>query len=169
MENYNTKLKKKPILCAKCMSPLQIQKIKPDPAWLVWFQSQTHSCLLTSFEFFDPTHPSSKFSKIQQRKNLSLSLAMAPHFVFPQSLRELEEDHEDNRLYAQNSTDVASLRSSELEEFVKGFSLSLTLSHFLNNSVWLLRKWKWKWKRNSKLNFYSNFDSFCTFIWIIWT
>ena len=51
---------------------------------------------------------------------------MAPHFVFPQSLRELEEDHEDNRLYAQNSIDVASLRSSELEEFVKGLSLSLS-------------------------------------------
>ncbi|XP_030925777.1 condensin complex subunit 1 [Quercus lobata] len=51
---------------------------------------------------------------------------MAPHFVFPQSLRELEEDHEDNRLYAQNSIDVASLRSSELEEFVKGVSFDLS-------------------------------------------
>ena len=88
-----------------------------------------------AFEFFDPN------SKDPTEKD-SLSLAMAPHFVFPQSLRELEEDHEDNRLYAQNSIDVASLRSSELEEFVKGLSLSLSLSlsHFLNNSIWLLRK-----------------------------
>jgi condensin complex subunit 1 len=50
---------------------------------------------------------------------------MAPHFVFPQSLKELEEEHEDNRLYAQNHIDISSLRSSELEEFVKGLSLSL--------------------------------------------
>uniref|UniRef100_A0A2N9FEF9 Condensin-1 complex subunit CAP-D2 n=1 Tax=Fagus sylvatica TaxID=28930 RepID=A0A2N9FEF9_FAGSY len=51
---------------------------------------------------------------------------MAPHFVFPQSLKELEEEHEDNRLYAQNHIDIASLRSSELEELVKGVSFDLS-------------------------------------------
>ncbi|CAH2063888.1 unnamed protein product [Thlaspi arvense] len=46
---------------------------------------------------------------------------MAPPFVFPQILRALEEDPEDNhRLFAQNTVDVTSLRPSDLEEFVKG-------------------------------------------------
>ena len=52
---------------------------------------------------------------------------MAPHFFFPQTLRALEEEHEDNRLCAQNPIDIASLHPSELEEFVKGHSLSLYL------------------------------------------
>ncbi|KAJ7972141.1 Condensin complex subunit 1 [Quillaja saponaria] len=51
---------------------------------------------------------------------------MAPHFVFPQSLRALEEEHDDNRLYVQSSIDIASLRPSELEEFVKGVSFDLS-------------------------------------------
>ncbi|BBH07209.1 hypothetical protein Prudu_019079 [Prunus dulcis] len=51
---------------------------------------------------------------------------MAPSFVFPQSLRALEEEHEDNRLYARNPLDIASLRPSELEEFVKGISFDLS-------------------------------------------
>ena len=82
---------------------------------------------------------------------------MAPHFVFPQSLKELEEEHEDNRLYAQNHIDIASLRSSELEEFVKGLSLSL----FQNSpqySVWLLRKCNASKKKNFKKKIYYNFD-----------
>ncbi|KFK34945.1 hypothetical protein AALP_AA5G214200 [Arabis alpina] len=52
---------------------------------------------------------------------------MAPPFVFPQILRALEEDPEDNhRLFAQNTVDVTSLRSSDLEEFVKGVSFDLS-------------------------------------------
>ncbi|KAI6696898.1 hypothetical protein NL676_017017 [Syzygium grande] len=51
---------------------------------------------------------------------------MAPPFVFPPNLQALEEDPEDNRLCAQNPVDVASLRSSELEEFVKGVSFDLS-------------------------------------------
>ncbi|XP_038718935.1 condensin complex subunit 1 isoform X2 [Tripterygium wilfordii] len=51
---------------------------------------------------------------------------MAPHFVFPQNLRALEEEQEDNRLYVQNATDFVSLRPSELEEFVKGVSFDLS-------------------------------------------
>ncbi|KAJ9181015.1 hypothetical protein P3X46_009191 [Hevea brasiliensis] len=52
---------------------------------------------------------------------------MAPLFVFPQSLRSLEEEQPgDNRLCAQNPIDVASLRPSELEEFVKGVSFDLS-------------------------------------------
>ncbi|KDP26245.1 hypothetical protein JCGZ_22491 [Jatropha curcas] len=51
---------------------------------------------------------------------------MAPHFVFPQTLRSLEEEPEDHRLYAQNPIDISSLRPSELEEFVKGVSFDLS-------------------------------------------
>jgi hypothetical protein len=58
--------------------------------------------------------------------SLSLSVTMAPHFLFPQTLRALEEEHEDNRLCAQNPIDISSLHPSELEEFVKGHSLSLS-------------------------------------------
>ncbi len=53
---------------------------------------------------------------------------LAPHFFFPHTLRALEEEHEDNRLYAQNPIDIASLHPSELEEFVKGHTLSLSPS-----------------------------------------
>ncbi|XVF56261.1 hypothetical protein PTKIN_Ptkin06aG0105000 [Pterospermum kingtungense] len=55
---------------------------------------------------------------------------MAPHFVFPQSLRALERDDEegyqDNRFFVQNPIDVATLRPSQLEEFVKGVSFDLS-------------------------------------------
>ncbi|KAF8043750.1 hypothetical protein BT93_A1921 [Corymbia citriodora subsp. variegata] len=51
---------------------------------------------------------------------------MAPHFVFPPNLQALEAEPEDNRLYAQSPVDIASLRSSEVEEFVKGLSFDLS-------------------------------------------
>ncbi|KAM1432360.1 hypothetical protein TB2_014139 [Malus domestica] len=51
---------------------------------------------------------------------------MAPVFVFPPSLRALEEEQEDNRIRAQNPIDIAALRPSELEEFVKGTSFELS-------------------------------------------
>ncbi|KAI4348619.1 hypothetical protein L6164_009323 [Bauhinia variegata] len=51
---------------------------------------------------------------------------MAPHFVFPHTLRALEEEHEDNRLIVQNPVEIASLRPAELEEFVKGVSFDLS-------------------------------------------
>ncbi|KAL5546545.1 hypothetical protein UlMin_006232 [Ulmus minor] len=51
---------------------------------------------------------------------------MAPQFVFPRTLRDLEEDQEDDRLCVQNPIDVASLRPSQLEEFVKGVSFDLS-------------------------------------------
>jgi len=64
---------------------------------------------------------------------------MAPPFVFPQILRALEEDPEDNhRLFAQNPVDVTSLRPSDLEEFVKG-KLSLSL-HCMSVSEMQLRE-----------------------------
>ncbi|KAB2603618.1 hypothetical protein D8674_004623 [Pyrus ussuriensis x Pyrus communis] len=44
---------------------------------------------------------------------------MPPVFVFPPSLRALEEEQEDNRILAQNPIDITDLRPSELEEFVK--------------------------------------------------
>lgn len=46
---------------------------------------------------------------------------MAPHFVFPRTLQDLEQDSpEDNSLSVQNPINIASLSSSQLEEFVKG-------------------------------------------------
>ncbi|GAV59130.1 LOW QUALITY PROTEIN: Cnd1 domain-containing protein/Cnd1_N domain-containing protein [Cephalotus follicularis] len=51
---------------------------------------------------------------------------MAPNFVFPQNLRALEEEPEENRLHAQNPIDIATLRPSQLEEFVKGVSFDLS-------------------------------------------
>ncbi|KAG8648989.1 hypothetical protein MANES_08G057600v8 [Manihot esculenta] len=52
---------------------------------------------------------------------------MAPHFVFPRTLRSLEEEQPgDNRLYAQNPIDTASLRPPELEELVKDVSFDLS-------------------------------------------
>ncbi|XP_059668330.1 condensin-1 complex subunit CAP-D2 [Cornus florida] len=51
---------------------------------------------------------------------------MAPRFVFPQNLQALEEDYDDGRLSAQNPTTISSLRSSELEEFVKGVTFDLS-------------------------------------------
>ncbi|KAF4388997.1 hypothetical protein F8388_026726 [Cannabis sativa] len=51
---------------------------------------------------------------------------MAPPFVFPRVLGDLEEENEDNRLCAQNPIDVTTFRSSELEEFVKGVSFDLS-------------------------------------------
>ncbi|KAA8518000.1 hypothetical protein F0562_015474 [Nyssa sinensis] len=51
---------------------------------------------------------------------------MAPPFIFPQNLHALEEDYDDGRLYAQNPITISSLRSSEIEEFVKGVSFDLS-------------------------------------------
>ncbi|KAL2325982.1 hypothetical protein Fmac_025040 [Flemingia macrophylla] len=54
---------------------------------------------------------------------------MAPHFVFPRTLEDLEQeghDDDDNRLYVQNPVDIASLVSSQVEEFVKGVSFDLS-------------------------------------------
>ncbi|KAL2895885.1 Condensin complex subunit 1 [Bienertia sinuspersici] len=51
---------------------------------------------------------------------------MAPTFIFPPNLQSLEEDNEDNHLFAQNPTPITSLHSSDLEEFVKGVSFDLT-------------------------------------------
>ncbi|XP_020961061.1 condensin complex subunit 1 [Arachis ipaensis] len=52
---------------------------------------------------------------------------MAPYFVFPRSLSELEQEPQDsNRLYAQNPHQISSIRSSQLEEFVKGVSFDLS-------------------------------------------
>ncbi|KAI5396595.1 condensin-1 complex subunit CAP-D2 [Lathyrus oleraceus] len=52
---------------------------------------------------------------------------MAPHFVFPRTLQDLEQDSpEDNSLSVQNPINIASLSSSQLEEFVKGVSFDLS-------------------------------------------
>jgi hypothetical protein len=58
---------------------------------------------------------------------------MAPYFMFPQNLKSLEEENEDNRLHVLNPTDVASLRLPELEEFVKGqlYPYSIPLIKFI--------------------------------------
>ncbi|WCJ33357.1 Condensin-1 complex subunit CAP-D2 [Euphorbia peplus] len=57
---------------------------------------------------------------------------MAPHFVFPQTLRSLEADEDpgDNRLRVQNLIDLASFRPSQLEDFVKGVSFDLCDKEF---------------------------------------
>ncbi|XP_027364340.1 condensin complex subunit 1 [Abrus precatorius] len=51
---------------------------------------------------------------------------MAPIFVFPRTLEELEHEDEDNRLYVHNPINIASFHSSQLEEFVKGVSFDLS-------------------------------------------
>ncbi|XP_021746972.1 condensin complex subunit 1 isoform X1 [Chenopodium quinoa] len=51
---------------------------------------------------------------------------MAPSFIFPPNLHSLEEENEHNHLSVQNPTNIASLRSSDLEEFVKGVSFDLS-------------------------------------------
>ncbi|KAG7017649.1 Condensin complex subunit 1 [Cucurbita argyrosperma subsp. argyrosperma] len=51
---------------------------------------------------------------------------MASPFVFPQTLRSLEQEYDDNRLCVQNPTEIASLPPSQLEEFVKGVSFDLS-------------------------------------------
>lgn len=52
---------------------------------------------------------------------------MAPLFVFPRTLEDLEHEgrEDDDRLYVQNPVNIASLVSSQLEEFVKGKTISL--------------------------------------------
>ncbi|XP_048321427.2 condensin-1 complex subunit CAP-D2 isoform X3 [Ziziphus jujuba] len=72
---------------------------------------------------------SERKNKAKESKRSSLRLSpspMAPHFVFPQTLQALEQEYEDNHLCALNTTDIATLRSSELEEFVKGVSFDLS-------------------------------------------
>ncbi|GAB4851732.1 Condensin-1 complex subunit CAP-D2 [Ancistrocladus abbreviatus] len=51
---------------------------------------------------------------------------MAPNFIFPSNLHSLEADDDDNHLRAINPIDVTSIRSSDLEEFVKGVSFDLS-------------------------------------------
>ncbi|XP_019431612.1 PREDICTED: condensin complex subunit 1-like [Lupinus angustifolius] len=51
---------------------------------------------------------------------------MAPHFVFPRHLQDLDQDHEDNRLFVQNPLDISSLQPSQIEELVKGVSFDLS-------------------------------------------
>ncbi|GAB2267149.1 Condensin-1 complex subunit CAP-D2 [Dionaea muscipula] len=52
---------------------------------------------------------------------------MAPPFFFPSNLHSLEsDDDDDNRLIVTNPIDIATIRSSELEEFVKGVSFDLS-------------------------------------------
>ncbi|XP_062112016.1 condensin-1 complex subunit CAP-D2 isoform X2 [Humulus lupulus] len=51
---------------------------------------------------------------------------MAPHFVFPRTLGDLEEENESNCLCARNPIDITSFRPSELEEYVKGVSFDLS-------------------------------------------
>ncbi|RVW36040.1 Condensin complex subunit 1 [Vitis vinifera] len=51
---------------------------------------------------------------------------MAPSFIFPPNLQALENESHDGRLCAQNPIDISSLRSSELEEFVRGVSFDLS-------------------------------------------
>ncbi|KAK6941728.1 Condensin complex subunit 1, N-terminal [Dillenia turbinata] len=53
---------------------------------------------------------------------------MAPPFIFPQTLRALEDDSDsdNSRLSVQFPTDITSLRPSDLEEFVKGLSFDLS-------------------------------------------
>ncbi|KAK9180866.1 hypothetical protein WN944_024002 [Citrus x changshan-huyou] len=55
---------------------------------------------------------------------------MTRNFVFPQNLQALEEqedeEHDGNRLYAQNPISITSMHPSELVEFVKGVSFDLS-------------------------------------------
>ena len=75
-----------------------------------------------------------KERRSQKRSREPLSLRMAPYFVFPQNLKSLEEENDDNRLHVLNPTDVASLRLPEVEEFVKGqfYSCSIRLIKFMS-------------------------------------
>ncbi|XP_010672998.2 condensin-1 complex subunit CAP-D2 [Beta vulgaris subsp. vulgaris] len=51
---------------------------------------------------------------------------MAPTFIFPPNLHSLEQENDDNHLFAQNPTNITSFTSSDLEEFVKGLSFDLS-------------------------------------------
>ncbi|XP_004303600.1 PREDICTED: condensin complex subunit 1 isoform X2 [Fragaria vesca subsp. vesca] len=51
---------------------------------------------------------------------------MAPSFEFPETLRGLEDDTQDNRLFARNPIDIASLPPSQLDDLVKGVSFDLS-------------------------------------------
>ncbi|XP_010246866.1 PREDICTED: condensin complex subunit 1 isoform X2 [Nelumbo nucifera] len=51
---------------------------------------------------------------------------MAPSFIFPPNLRDLETEHDEDRLSVQAPVDIGSFRPSELEEFVKGVSFDLS-------------------------------------------
>ncbi|KAL8142982.1 hypothetical protein V2J09_016014 [Rumex salicifolius] len=51
---------------------------------------------------------------------------MAPTFIFPSKLHALEAECDDNCLSVDHTVDVASLRSSDVEEFVKGVSFDLS-------------------------------------------
>ncbi|KAK9102822.1 hypothetical protein Sjap_020076 [Stephania japonica] len=53
---------------------------------------------------------------------------MAPPFIFPRKIEDLErdEDEEEERLCAVSPPDITSLRSSHLEEFVKGLCFDLS-------------------------------------------
>lgn len=89
---------------------------------------------------------------------------MARNFVFPQNLQALEEqedeEHDGNRLYAQNPISITSMHPSELVEFVKGQSLtSLPISFLLVKfpSPWFVSEIK---IFLAVLFARSNFDSF---------
>ncbi|XP_043702705.1 condensin complex subunit 1 isoform X2 [Telopea speciosissima] len=51
---------------------------------------------------------------------------MAPAFIFPPNIRDLEADCDDDRLSVRTSVEISSFRPSELEEFVKGVSFDLS-------------------------------------------
>ncbi|KAK8916374.1 hypothetical protein KSP39_PZI022557 [Platanthera zijinensis] len=55
---------------------------------------------------------------------------MAPPFIFPSNLEDLEEESDDPRLSVVSPIDVTSLRPSELDELVKGASHYRLLIHF---------------------------------------
>ncbi|XP_028550454.1 condensin complex subunit 1 [Dendrobium catenatum] len=51
---------------------------------------------------------------------------MAPPFIFPSNIQDLEEEPDDHRLYAISPIDVTSLSPSELDELVKGVVFDLS-------------------------------------------
>ncbi|KAI3841576.1 hypothetical protein MKW92_007376 [Papaver armeniacum] len=51
---------------------------------------------------------------------------MAPSFIFPSNLRDLEKDHGEDRFVVQSPTDVSSFHTSQLEDFVKDVAFDLS-------------------------------------------
>ncbi|CAN1337419.1 Condensin-1 complex subunit CAP-D2 [Linum perenne] len=85
------------------------------------------SCPFENFRCQQPIHSPSKTPSLYL--TFSQSRTMTLRFVFPQTLRSLEDEHEDDeggRLFARNPIDVASLSPSQLEELVKGVAFDLS-------------------------------------------
>lgn len=97
-----------------------------DPNNIVLPFYNSHFPLHLLFQFHFNSSLSLSLPSYQSGKKPNLSPKMAPPFIFPQNLQDLEEEYDDGRLSVQNHTAISSFRPSSLEEFVKGVSFDLS-------------------------------------------